>query len=173
MMHELPPRGFSHFVAFGFVGLLACTTGDRAADSADLRALRDTVMKLEAAMNLAVDSLDCDTGLSAMGDREPLFVSSGYVVRTGQALRGMCEQMVAGRTGARFQIDSLTTHVLSKEAAYVVREGKYTIDLKDGTSPTVYMVMTTIWQRASDGWKMVHLHESFLPPPGLDSIPKK
>lgn len=30
----------------------------------------------------------------------------------------------------------------------------------DGTSSTVHLIMTTIWHREPDGWRMVHLHKS-------------
>lgn len=146
------------------IATVACSQRDEEAEATNLRAVRDTVLRLEEAMNSAVDSLDCDTGLTALGDREPAFVSGGHVVRTGADLREMCQQMVTGRTGAHFEVDELTANVLTAETAYVVREGNYTIDLHDGSSPSVYMVMTTVWHREDDGWKMVHLHESFVLP---------
>ena len=68
--------------------------------------------------------------------------------------------MVAPRTGAVFAADVITANVLSSDVAYVVREGNYTINFRDRESRTVYLVMTTIWHRQDDGWKMVHLHES-------------
>lgn len=149
--------------------VVSCSRSDVAPAAVDLQAVRDTVIALESAMNLAVDALDCESGLETLGDKEPLFVSSGYVVRTGAELREMCGQMVAARTGAHFDVDALSANVLSEDVAFVVREGNYTIDLVDGTSPRVYLVMTTIWQREQDGWKMVHLHESVIPPSQSDS----
>ena len=118
-------------------------------------------------MNDAVDALDCATGLESLGTRAPLFVSSGMVVRTEPEVREMCDGMVSSRGGAHFDMDSLTVQVLSPDAAYVVREGNYTVELLDGQTPTVYMVMTTIWHRTAEGWRMVHLHESFLPPEAM------
>ena len=134
----------------------------------DVESLRADVLAAEDAMNLAVDALDCESGLSLIGDVEPLFeplfVSGGNVVRTRSVLMELCEQMVAPRTGAVFTADSRTASLLSDDAALVVREGNYAISFKDGTSVEQYMVMTTVWARGSDGWKMVHLHESFRPP---------
>lgn len=130
----------------------------------DSMAVEDTVLKLEAAMNEAVDALDCRTGLTSLGTRAPAFVSSGLVVRTAPELRDMCERMVSGRRRADFAIDAITAHVLSPDVAYVVREGNYTVEHLDGSAITMYMVMTTIWDREPTGWKMVHLHESIIPP---------
>ena len=135
-----------------------CASEPPQASEVDLESVRETVLGLENQMNLAVDALQC--GLAENGDREPIFVSGGQVVRTGSELREMCEQMVAPRTGAVFAVDVITANVLSSDVAYVVREGDYTINFRDRDSITIYLVMTTIWHRRDDGWKMVHLHES-------------
>lgn len=132
----------------------------------DDAAIADTVLRLENEMNTAVDALDCDAGMALIGDREPVFVGNGHALDTRSELVDMCAQMVGGRTGAEFFIADIDAHVLSPDAAYVVRRGDYTIHGTDGTSSTVYLIMTTIWQREPAGWKMVHLHESVrLPPP--------
>jgi uncharacterized protein (TIGR02246 family) len=126
----------------------------------EAQAVRDTVIALDNAMNLAVDRLDCAAGFEPVGDREPMFVTNGHVIRTRAAFREACEGMVAPRTGAVFEVDTLTVHALSPEVAYVVREGLYTVNLKDGTSRRSYYILTTVWERTGGAWKMVHLHES-------------
>lgn len=153
------------YAAFLLVAVsMGCTAPrSRTIPEADAQAIRETVIALENSMNRSVDALDCAAGLASAGAREPIFVSNGYVVRTRDALLEMCETMVSKRTGAVFAMDHLAAHVLSPNAAYVVREGEYTINRQDGTSNRVYMVMTTLWSREGDGWKMVHLHESAYP----------
>lgn len=44
----------------------------RTLTEADAQAVRDTVIKLENAMNLAVDALDCGVGMASVGDQEPI-----------------------------------------------------------------------------------------------------
>ena len=150
--------------ALAFLTLSACAPAPPSEfTEADARAVRDTVAVLENAMNLAVDGLNCDAGLAHMRGREPLFVGNAMVVRTDAALREMCAAMVAPRAGATFVVDTLNAHALSANAAYVVREGSYTIDFKDGRSETLRLIMTTIWERHIEGWRMSHLHESFVP----------
>jgi len=124
------------------------------------QAVRDTVIALEHAMNLAVDRLDCATAFENIGDGDPIFVSTGHVIRTRAEFRTACDAMVAPRTGAVFATDTVSAHVLSPDAAYVVREGIYTVNLKDGSSRREYLIMTSIWARENGTWKMVHLHES-------------
>jgi ketosteroid isomerase-like protein len=140
-----------------------CVPSEAGPTTAELEAVRDTVLELEEAMNSDIDALDCDAGLARVGDREPIFVANGNVVRTADELRQACEEMVAGREGAHFEIDERTANALSLDAAFVVREGDYTIDRADGTSLTIRLVMTTMWHRDDDGWTMVHLHESVPP----------
>jgi ketosteroid isomerase-like protein len=74
--------------------------------------------------------------------------------------------MIEPRTGAVFSIDSRSARMLSDSSALVVREGMYTINFKDGTAREIFLVMSTVWEREPDGWKMVHLHESAPPPTG-------
>jgi hypothetical protein len=138
--------------------LTACADPPPPAATADLDAIRDTVLELENQMNLAVDATECE--MPEIGDLDPLFVSNGGVVRTFSELSEVCEAMVAPRTGAVFDADRITAQVLSPEVALVVREGNYTINYKEGDPETVYLVMSTVWQRGAEGWKMIHLHES-------------
>lgn len=143
--------------------LTGCAEGATALTDADAKAIRDTVLTLESAMNGAVDSLNCEKGLSYIGGLPPVFVSGGHVVRTAAALLTMCAGMVAPRAGATYVTDTVTAHALSRDAAYIVREGEYTINFRDGRIRAERLVMTTIWARRDDGWKMVHLHESAIP----------
>ena len=132
----------------------------RAMTGAEAQEVGDTVTALENATNSAVDRLDCVGAFERIGDQQPMFVSGGRVVRTRALFRDACEAIVALRTGAVFVTDTLSAHVLSPDAAYVVREGVYTVNFKDGTSRRTYLVITSVWTRQNSGWKMVHLHES-------------
>jgi ketosteroid isomerase-like protein len=132
----------------------------RVITGAEAQAVRDTVIALEHATNLAVDRLDCTAAFEQIGDQEPIFASAGRVVRTRAAFRDACDAIVAPRTGAVFATDTVTAHVLSADAAYVVREGVYTVNFKDGTTRRTCLVMTSVWARQKGAWKMVHLHES-------------
>ncbi len=131
--------------------------GNRAA------ALRDTLIALDSTMNYAVDNLDCAKGLSYIGDERPLFVSGGHVVETHDQLLKTCRDIVAPRTGAQFVAKSVTAHVLSPDAGYVVKDGEYIVHNRNGETRTEHLAMTTIWQRQAGSWKMVHLHESAIP----------
>jgi ketosteroid isomerase-like protein len=143
---------------------VACTAPKTAAmTDAEARAVRDTVTVLENATNMAVDRLDCAAAFTFVGNREPMFVTNTTVIRKRDTFRKACDGMVANRTGAVYATDTLTAQALSRDAAYVVREGMYTVSMKDGTSQRQVLVMTTIWDRTSGEWKMVHLHESYRP----------
>jgi ketosteroid isomerase-like protein len=143
------------------VAALGCAgVQPRVITGAEAQAVRDTVTALENATNSAVDRLDCTGAFERIGDQQPMFVSGGRVVRTRALFRDACDAIIALRTGAVFVTDTLSAHVLSPDAAYVVREGIYTVSFKDGTSRRTYLVITSVWTRQNAGWKMVHLHES-------------
>lgn len=129
----------------------------------DAQAIRDTVVALDHAMNHAVDGLDCVTGMRYIANQPPVFISNGHVTMTKPELLQGCRQMVAPRTAAVFDPDSVTAYALGPNAAYVVHRGRYTIHLKDGGTRSEHLAMTTIWQRSDSGWRMVHLHESGIP----------
>lgn len=128
------------------------------------RALGDSLIALDSAMNYAVDNLDCAKGLSYIGDERPLFISGGHVVETHEQLLKVCQDLVASRTGARYVARSITAHVLSPSAGYVVRDGEYIVHMRSGETRTEHLSMTTIWSRQDGAWKMVHLHESAIRP---------
>jgi ketosteroid isomerase-like protein len=137
----------------------------------DLKGIQETLLTLENEMNLAVDRNDCDEGLMHLGEREPAFVMMARVVRTSDELREQCGSRESKFTSASFSIETRTVNALSHDVAYVVREGDYTMNYKDGQSPTRFGVMTTIWNRVEGEWKMVHLHESWDEPwPAPNSV---
>lgn len=148
-------------LALVLLGLAACSpASDTLPSEPDWAAIEDSVLALEESMNAGIDGLDCRSGLAALGEREPIFVFNGSVVRTAAAFREGCEQVVASRTGAVWDVESITANALSEDVVYVVREGAYTVDYEERETGTSYLVMTTVWHRQEDGWRMVHLHES-------------
>jgi ketosteroid isomerase-like protein len=132
---------------------------------AEAKAVRDAITAIEDSVNTAVDRLDCATAFKSVGDREPMFLSNALVIRKRVPFEAACKGMVEPRTGAVFAVDTLTAHALASDAGYVVREGTYTINFKNGKSDRQYLVMTTIWEKHGGRWQMVHLHESYKPLP--------
>jgi hypothetical protein len=126
---------------------------------ADLDAIRDTVMALEKAMHDGIDGMDCEAGLQTLGDNDPVFVGNGSVMPSGALFRQICTLLVAPRTGADFDASKISAYVLSEDAAYVVREGFYAVTTTTRESES-FMVISSVWHRAPDGWEMVHMHES-------------
>ncbi|MGH7669797.1 MAG: YybH family protein [Gemmatimonadaceae bacterium] len=143
---------------------MSCTSpAPDALSAGDAQTIRDTVIALDHLMNHAVDNLDCTKGMSYIANQPPVFISNGHVVMSKPELLRACQQMVAPRTGAEFEPDSVTAYALGRTAAYVVHRGEYTIHFKNGKTRREHLTMTTIWQRSDSGWRMVHLHESGIP----------
>lgn len=144
---------------FGLVLFLgACAQTTQEGTHPNVEEITSTLLNLEDQLNREVDSLQC--GLDSVADGKPTFVSNGFVVQTAAELRELCVGLVEPRTGATWDNDFRVVHVLSNDAAYVVRKGTYTINFKDRKTQVVDPVITTIWSRIDGDWKMVHLHES-------------
>jgi len=139
-----------------FVG--GCAQATHEETTPDVEQVTERLLELENQLNLGVDSLQC--GLELVADGKPTFVSNGFVIQTAEELREMCVGLVEPRTGATWNNDFRTVHVLSNNAAYVVRKGTYTINFSDRDTQVVDPVITTIWHLVDGQWKMVHLHES-------------
>ena len=138
--------------------LTACAEPAPPAAAPDLDALRDTVLQLEGQLNAEAMALNCS--MPELGDGDPLFVSQGNVARTRAEFVDTCAQMVAPRTAGEYDAERITAHVLSPDAAIVVREGNLTINFRERESWTGRVVVTSVWHRGDEGWKAVHLHES-------------
>ena len=54
-----------------------------------------------------------------------MFVTNTLVIRSRANFLKACGNMIANRTGAVYATDTLTAQALSRDAAYVVREGMY------------------------------------------------
>jgi SnoaL-like protein len=157
------------FTSIGIVALTLVAAGCTRATPGTLRpsstrALGDSLIALDSAMNYAVDNLDCAKGMSYVGDERPLFISGGHVVETHEQLLKVCQDLVAPRTGAQYVARSITAHVLSPSSGYVVRDGEYVVHMRNGETRSEHLSMTTIWSRQDGVWKMVHLHESAIRP---------
>jgi ketosteroid isomerase-like protein len=162
MINSAP--SFHRFLMWLLLAVSAIGCGTSVSDQMqeqDLKDIQETLLTLENEMNLAVDRNDCEAGLSHLGEREPIFVMMPQVVRTSDELRERCGRRKSMFASASFSIDTITVNALSRDVAYVVREGNYTLNFKDGQSPTRFGAMTTIWNRVEGEWKMVHLHESW------------
>ena len=153
-----------HFL-LGIAGLamssLGCAEAPLPLGDAERSAIGDSILALATSSDGAVDRLDCATGVEIFGDREPIFVGGGRVMRSRAELEPMCEQMITGRTGATYELTSSDVHVLSRDIAYLVREGTYTIEYTESEPNINTLVITGIWERGEAGWKRVHFHESW------------
>jgi len=154
-------RSFALAIALSIATLIGCRVPDaNSATAFDAAAVRTALLHAENEMNLTVDRGDCSGPYRPTEDFEPpRFVSNGRA-RWPSPNDTTCKHMVSQRVSAVFVPDTITAHAFSNDAGYVVREGNYTVNYRDGRTRTAYMVMTTIWHREPGGWKCVHLHES-------------
>ena len=54
--------------------------------------------------------------------------------------------------------------VLSEDAALESYSGSFTETQHDGTvNPPLNMAATILWQKTEAGWRVMHIHQSFMP----------
>jgi ketosteroid isomerase-like protein len=163
---------------FGLIGLAflvaACSPGSTDARPAALdpltdaerTAIADTVRELYRDGSHTFDAaVDCAEIADWLADRASvLFVAQGRLFETGgreDGIMDMCQAIKRNRLSAEEEIQQQVVEVLNRDAALVVTRGVYTVRYRDGRTMVRPQVVTTAWSRGRDGWRMVHLHESW------------
>ena len=97
----------------------------------------------------------CVAALPYFADREQLFVSNGRSLPSLDAMRKVCSGRPARWAGAetRETLEHLV-HATSPSTGYTVSRYR----TPDG--PTATQIITKIWEKAPEGWRIVHAHES-------------
>jgi ketosteroid isomerase-like protein len=161
----------------GLIGLAflvaACSAGSTAARpaapgplmDAERAAIADTLRELYRDGSHTFDAaVDCAEIADWLADRASvLFVAQGRLFETGgpQELMDICTAIKRDRLSAEEEIQEQVVEVLNRDAALVVTRGVYTVRYRDGSTMVRPQVVTTVWSRGRDGWRMVHLHESW------------
>ena len=148
------------------IGVSACSdSSSHVLSDEDLATVSDTLLALDTEFHQHFDNIDCTSALSSVGDKEPIVVGGGTVVRTLSEFQSLCEAIVSNRSKAVLDVTNLVAHALSPNAGYVVREGDYTVYDKVGSvSEEYFIIFTTIWHKEDGSWTMAHLHESWRAP---------
>lgn len=129
-------------------------------------AIADTLRRISREASQTFDSdLDC----AEIADRLPIsegfvgFVAQGQLMELGgrEDMVAMCRAVKQDRLSAHEEIEEQVVEVLSRDAAFVVTRGVYTVNFTDGRTSSRSQVVTTVWARGTEGWRMVHLHESW------------
>jgi len=173
----------TYVASIATVGALGCAAGPRLAPAAltpaERTAIADTIDRLSRQRTdpAALRSVDCDelarrgraalpAGLTGQSAPDFSIVSEGriYGSSTNEELAENCRwnrSVREARMSSRDEILDQKIHILNRDAAYLVRSIRETIQWKDGRTTVRPMVITQIWSRGPDGWKRAHVHESW------------
>lgn len=92
-----------------------------------------------------------------------LFVVGGRTIQIKEAPAGgrVCESRAANQgTRPRRTTERHDVHVLGPTTAYTVTHYANQVTQSDGTTASYPSVVTKIWARQGDTWRIVHFHES-------------
>ena len=111
------------------------------------REVRETL----AAEQQALVERGCEGALAFFRDRSPLFVSNGRTRANKGALLSVCTANPPAPTGPR-EPRGHEVQVLSPTSAYSVSTYR--------RADAAVQIVTKIWEKGPDGWRIVHAHES-------------
>lgn len=109
--------------------------------------VRDTL----GAEQRALAAEGCEGALAFFADREPLFVVNGRTMPTKLAVRSGCGGKKPAAPSDR-ELQHHAVQVLSETTAYSVSSYR-------GKTGAI-QVVTKIWEKGGEGWRIVHAHES-------------
>lgn len=130
-------------------------------------AVGDTIRQLYLESSRTFDSdLDCAEIVDrvAPGGETGSWVAQGRLFEMSggrDELVSVCRAIKRDRLSAREEVRGATVELLGRDAAVLIAPGAYTIRFRDGRVTTRQQVVTTVWARRPQGWRRVHLHESW------------
>jgi hypothetical protein len=128
--------------------------------------IADTLRQISREASQTFDSdLDCEEIVDRLASpRDPgYFVAQGRLIEPGNredAVR-LCRMIKQDRLSAHEDVQEQRVEVMSRDAAVVVTRGVYTVRYRDSRTIVRPQVVTSVWARNADGWRRVHLHESW------------
>lgn len=138
------------------------TAGDRPLTDAERAAIADTIRQLSRETARAVDTGECEAAAAAVGEGFVL-AAQGRTIELGsrEDMLALCGRWRQERLSAHEEIDEQTVQVLDRDAAWVLTRSVYTVTFRDGRTSQRPQVVTSVVGRGADGWRLVHLHESW------------
>jgi len=137
---------------FGLVFLIAFS-GLICAQDNSLELVKLEVKKATLKEQQALKNGDCETLLSMMDDKIT-FYANGRPAAPKNMIGVFCKNLP--RPFSELTSDSLDVYALTQNSAYVVRKIEY--NKNDKTK--IKEVVTKIWRKSGDGWKMIHLQST-------------
>ena len=157
-------------------GVLACQMTEPPLTDAEKQAIADTVRQVNASLldlqeqPTTRESFDqaTETWIDDAADRyigtPAVWVSNVSVLNTVEDVVEEWEPTIGTRMGMRSVISAEHFVVLSRESVLHVFEAEFGIKDEGGNvGALAQWVVTQLWQRTDEGWKILHYHQSWEP----------
>lgn len=143
MIKKLKP-GLLQLIILGFL-----TNGF--AQETDIEGVRAELMQMNQQEQEAFNSGDCQKVINLMDDNITFF-ANGRKAPSKMMIQKFCEGIP--RPFGKLGKDEVKFYPLSSTSGYVVR----TMDIIENEQVVRKEIVTKIWKKGTNGWKIVHLH---------------
>jgi len=106
----------------------------------------------------AFEEGDCDKVESLISEEVTFYANTRKMSRerVGNFCRSIKRPFGAGRSPVE---DTITPYRISDKLGYTVRDFRW----QDENNRVVHEVVTKIWRKGENGWKMIHFHSTVMP----------
>lgn len=129
--------------------------------AARAKAIRTEVERAHRQEQEAFVNGDCEA-MASFYARDVSFYANGRAVPSISGLVTLCERIPRPFAPSAGRSDSI--HVLSETTAYLLRVMEFPPRDEAGARPQTEVV-TKVWSKGPEGWKIVHFHSSMSPVP--------
>ncbi len=112
-------------------------------------AIADTLGAIAARQDTLNSTEECLGVLDIFTGDEPMVVSGGKVFRSRADLEALCRRSGSGITRTTMEITTSDAHVLSRDVAYLVRQGNLVYYMGDDQPMKLYHVSSIVFRRTS------------------------
>jgi uncharacterized protein (TIGR02246 family) len=141
-------------------GLLSTDVHAQVLSDVQRESIRAEVQAIQNQRNQAFADGDCERVIELF-DESVTFYTRGRHVPSLQAVLNFCRQVE--RPFSETAVRRTRINALSENAAYVIQNFEFPSNSAGGESVMMHEVITSIWSKGSDGWKVVHFHVSIDP----------
>ena len=163
-----PVRIISFVLLMGVIALNSCKAPGPGNDEKDKAAVADTITRLMTEVTNYANQLNADSTFKYLSsDSSSIFMSAGMHYSHGN-LYSVFKNLYSRLKSQQISVVSSIVKVPAPDVAVWIGFLKNSYITRADQVFDGWLCETWIWQRKTDGWKVIHYHESILSAPSPD-----